>query len=71
MLVEADGSRVSADDSFAEDASRKLAKLLLLQRNEVVLADFGNGRDVFQRNAAGYPLHAQVFAKASHRIKPE
>jgi hypothetical protein len=36
----------------------------------VVLADLGNRRDFFQRNAAGNPLGAQVFAKAFHR-QPE
>jgi hypothetical protein len=33
----------------------------------MVLANLGNRRYVFQRNAAGHPLHAQVFSKASHR----
>ena len=42
-------------------------KLLLLQRNQVPLADFGDRGNVFQRNAAGKPLHAQVFSKAAHR----
>jgi hypothetical protein len=32
----------------------------------VVLADFGHGRNVFQRYAAGEPLHAQVFTKVAH-----
>jgi hypothetical protein len=36
----------------------------------VVLADFGDRRDVFQRNAAGKPLHAQVFTKVAH-LRPE
>jgi hypothetical protein len=31
------------------------------------LADLGNCRNVFKRDAAGCPLHAQIFAKASHR----
>jgi hypothetical protein len=31
------------------------------------VADLGDCRDVFQRHAAGNPLHAQVFSEFSHR----
>jgi len=66
MLVEAESAGVAADDSLGEDAAGKQAKALLLQSHEVVLADFCDGRDFFQRYAAGEPLHAQVFAKVAH-----
>ena len=52
--------------ALREDAAGKQAKAFLLQRHEVVLADFGDRRDFFQRNAAGYPLHAQVFTEVAH-----
>ena len=71
LLIESDRIRVAADNSFAENASGELTELLLLQRHEVVLADFGDGGYVFQRDAAGGPLHAQVFTKTSHRSNPE
>jgi hypothetical protein len=40
--------------------------VILLQRNQMVLADLGDRGNVFQRDAAGQPLHAQVFSEASH-----
>jgi hypothetical protein len=67
MLVEAESAHIAANDALVEDSSGELAKAILLQRNQVVLADLGNRRDVLQRYAARRPLHAQVFAKASHR----
>ena len=53
VLVQAQGSGIAAHNAFGEDAARKQAKAFLLQRHQVVLADFGNRRDFFQRNAAG------------------
>jgi hypothetical protein len=44
-----------------------LQKMILLQREEVALADLCNSRYVFQRNSTGKPLLAQVFTKISHR----
>jgi hypothetical protein len=67
VLVEAENAQVPANDALIEDASGELAKAILLQRNQVMLADLGNCRNVFQRYAAGRPLHAQIFTKASHR----
>ena len=64
--IEAEGAGVSADDAFGEDSAGEEAKAFLLQRHEVVLADFGDRRYFFQRNAAGEPLHAQVFTKVAH-----
>ena len=64
--VEAEGAGVSADDAFGEDAAWQEAKAILLQRHQVVLADFSDRRYFFQRNAAGEPLHAQVFTKVAH-----
>jgi hypothetical protein len=68
VLVEPKSSCVAAHDAFAEDSTGQEAKTILLQRNKVVLADLGNRGDFFQRYAARQPLHAQVFAKASHRL---
>ena len=50
--VESEGVYVAANNALAQDAAGKQTKPLLLQRNEVTLADFGNSADVFQRNAA-------------------
>lgn len=68
LLIEAEGAGVAADDAFVEDATGKLAEAFLFQRQEVVPADFGDRGNLFQRDAAGNPLHAQFFTKASHRI---
>lgn len=70
VLIKSDGTGVAAHNSLVEDAAGKLTKAFLLQRQEVVLADFGDRRDFFQRNAARHPLHAQVFSEAAHR-KPD
>jgi len=64
--VEAEGAGVAADNAFGEDAAGKQPESLLLQGHEVALADFCNCRDVFQRDAASEPLHAQVFTKFAH-----
>jgi hypothetical protein len=34
----------------------------------VALADLGDSGNLFQRNAAREPLHAQIFAKITHRL---
>ena len=65
--IEAERAGVAAHDAFAQDAAGKQAKPLLLQRDQVPLADFGDRRDVFQRNAARQALLAQVFSKTPHR----
>src|ERR1039457_2878015 len=70
LLVQAHNSRVTAHDAFVQNATGKEAIMILLQRKQMALADFGDRGDVFQRNAAGQPLHAQVFSKVSHR-RPE
>ena len=70
VLIEADGARVAADDSLAQNPAGKGAKPLLLQRLKVLAVDFGYRRDVFERDAAVQPLHAQVFSKTAHR-QPE
>jgi len=66
VLVEAEGAGVAADNSLGEDAAGEQAKAFLLQGHQVVLADFCDRRDFFQRHAAGKPLHAQVFTKVAH-----
>ena len=66
FLVEAEGGGIAADDAFVEDAAGKLAETILLQRQQMVLADLGDGRDVFERNAAIDALLAQVFPEIAH-----
>ena len=66
VFVEAESSGVPTDDALAEDATWEETKPLLLQRNQVALADLGDRRYLLQRDAAGQPLHAQVFSKVSH-----
>ncbi len=57
-----------AHDALAQDAARQQTKPLLLQRNQMPLADLGDRRNFFQRNAASDPLRPQVFSKVSHRL---
>lgn len=67
VFVQANCTCVSAHNSLAENAAGELAELLLLQRNQMTLADFGNLGDFFQRDATGNSSRAQVFAKSAHR----
>jgi hypothetical protein len=71
VLIQADRPGVAAHNALVENPAGKQAKPLLLQRNQVALADFGDCGYLFQRNAAGQPLHAQVFSKVSHRRKKD
>jgi hypothetical protein len=66
ILIEADGAGITTHDAFAQNSTGQQGKLLLFQRNEMPLADFGYRTNIFQRNAAGEPLHAQVFSKITH-----
>ena len=66
LLVKAQSSGVTADDSLAEDAAGKEAKPLLFQRKQVLPADLGDCGNLVERDAAGQPLLAQVFSKVAH-----
>lgn len=67
LLVQSQSAGVTANDALAEDSARKQTKTLLLQRHKMARTDLGDRRDVFERYAAGNPLHAQVFTKIPHR----
>jgi len=52
-LVQAESACVPAHDSLIEDATGQQAKALLLQGDEMPLADFSDCGNLLQRNAAG------------------
>ena len=53
LLIQAKRACIASNNSLVENAAWKSAKLLLLQREQVALANLGNRRDFFKRNAAG------------------
>jgi hypothetical protein len=53
LLVETESAGVAAHNAFAQDAAGQQTKTVLLQRQQVVLADLGDRGNLFQRDAAG------------------
>ena len=66
--VEAEGADVSANDAFAEDSAWKLLVTILLQRDQVALADLGDSGDLLERDAARNPLRSKLFPKSTHLV---
>jgi hypothetical protein len=66
--IEAEGADITANDAFAEDPARELLEAILLQRNQMALADFGDGSDLLERDTARNPLRPKLFPKSTHLV---
>ena len=66
--IKAKGADVSAHNAFAEDSAGKLLVTILLQRDQVALADLGDGSDLLQRYTARNPLRPKLFPKSTHLV---
>jgi len=66
--VEPEGTDVAPDDAFAEDAAGKLLVAILLQRDQVPLADLGHGSDLLERDSARNSLRSKLLPKSTHLV---
>jgi hypothetical protein len=78
VFVQADLAGVGADETFVEDATRKLIEVLIFNGAEHAKTDFRGGRDSLERNAAQFALRAKIvpertqgeLRRAFLRIRP-
>lgn len=66
--IEPNCADVAADDAFAEDAPGELLVAILLQRDEVALADLGHGSDLLERDTARNSLRSKLLPKSTHLV---
>ncbi len=68
VSVEADSADISANNAFAEDPTGQLLEPILLQRNQMALADLGDSSDLLERDTARDPLRSKLFPKSTHVV---
>ncbi len=68
-LVEFQGTEVTADEAFAEDAAGKLAEVSCLNVEQLPDGEFGRGAHGLERDATLLPLQTQLVPELNHAFR--